>query len=126
MLEVPEVSPYAPEVCGWSFTLVRLAGSAFVIALIEEYFWRGFLYRWLQGKNFLEVDLGKWHAGVFIAVCVLFGLEHQRWIAGILAGVAYGLLAIRTRDIWAAGVAHVVTNLLLGIYVLATNSYAFW
>ena len=41
--------PYAPEICGWPLALVRLAGSAFVIAVIEEFFWRGFLYRWMLG-----------------------------------------------------------------------------
>ena len=59
-------------------------------------------------------------------VSVCFGLEHDRWLAGIFAGLAYGLVAIRTRDIWAAVMAHVVTNLLLGLYVLAVGAYSFW
>jgi len=107
-------------------TLVRLAGSAFVIAIIEEFFWRGFLYRWLLGSPFLKFNLGTMHVGMFWIVALLFGLEHTRWMVGILAGVAYGYLVIRTRDIWAGCIAHITTNLLLGIYVLITRSYHFW
>ena len=42
--EIEVEQTYAPEHCGWALTLVRLAGSAFVIAIIEEFFWRGFVY----------------------------------------------------------------------------------
>lgn len=127
--KVPEplaVFSYAPEICGWPLTLVRLAGSAFVIAAIEEFFWRGMTYRWLIGKEFTKVDLGTLRWPILLAVSVCFGLEHDRWLVGILAGLAYGLLLIRTRDIWAAVTAHVVTNLLLGFYVLVMGAYGFW
>ena len=127
--KIPEplsVFPYAPEVCGWPLALARLAGSAFVIAPIEEFFWRGMAYRWLIGKEFTKVDLGSLRWPILLAVSVCFGLEHDRWLAGAVAGLAYGLVAIRTRDIWAAAVAHIVTNLLLGLYVLAVGAYSFW
>ena len=39
-----------------------------VIAVIEEFFWRGFLYRWLVGKEFSSVDLGKLHIPLLLAV----------------------------------------------------------
>lgn len=118
--------PYAPETAGWPLALVRLAGSAFVIALIEEFFWRGFAYRWLLAADFRSVDLGRMQKGIFLAVAVAFGLEHTQWLVGIAAGLAYGYLVIRTRDIWAGCAAHALTNFLLGVYVLATGRYAFW
>ncbi len=120
-------SPYAPEVCGWPLVLAKIAGSAFVIAVIEEFFWRGFVYRWLLARNFLGVDLGLFQPGMFFAAALAFGLEHgSRWLVGFLAGAVYGFVMIRTRNLWAACVAHVVTNFLLGWYVVATGSYAFW
>lgn len=119
-------SPYAPAVCGWWLTLIRLAGSAFVIALAEEFFWRGFLYRWLQARNFLEVDPGRFDRLAFFSVALVFGFEHAEWLAGVLAGMIYGWLYLRTRDIWAPGIAHVTTNLLLGLYVLLTGAWQFW
>ncbi len=128
-LKMPEpltAFPYSPEVCGWTLSIARLMGSAFVIAIIEEFFWRGFLYRWMLGKLFLDVDHGKLQIGMLIVISLLFGLEHARWLAGIICGITYGLLYIKTRNIWAPIVAHVITNMLLGEYVLITGNYAFW
>lgn len=120
------LSIYDPEVCGWVLSLTRLAGSAFVIAVIEEIFWRGFLYRWFIDREFIQVGLGTFDWEAFVLMGLLFGLEHNRWLAGIIAGAAYGLLMLKTRDIWAASLAHVITNLLLGIYVLHGGHYEFW
>jgi CAAX prenyl protease-like protein len=123
---MPGGSPYAPEQCGWVLSGIRLAGSAFVIAVIEEFFWRGFLMRWLRGHSFLSVIPRGMGWGILLTSSVLFGLEHSRWLAGVLAGLAYGLLYIRTGDLWAAVTAHITTNYLLGLYVMATGAYVFW
>ena len=122
----PLHSPYAPETCGWALTLARLAGSAFVIAMLEEFFWRGFLYRYLAGREFTQIDPRGWHWMAFALTVLLFGLEHDRWLAGMIAGAAYGALYVCTRDLWAAVAAHVTTNFLLGLYVLAYGQYRFW
>lgn len=124
--ETPESSPFSPEVAGWALAIVRVIGSAFVIAVIEEFFWRGWLYRWLLGRNFLTVDLGTWHTGMFLAVSAVFAVEHMQWAVGFIAGVAYLWLMIRTKDLWAAALAHVLTNFLLGVYVLVYDKYEFW
>jgi CAAX prenyl protease-like protein len=117
---------FAPGQCGWFFTLIRFAGSAFVIAVIEEYFWRGFVMRWLVKSDFVAVEPAKVGMWVFWITAVAFGFEHNRWLVGILAGLAYGQFYRWTGNLLAVAVAHVVTNLLLGIYVLATGAYYFW
>lgn len=119
-------SPYAPSVCGWPLTLVRLAGSAFVIAVIEEYFWRGFLYRWLIDRDFVSTKLSEFDLQAFLLMVLFFGLEHNRWFVGMLAGAAYGGMMLWRRNLWGPVIAHVVTNLLLGLWVLASNQYTFW
>lgn len=88
---------------------VRLAGSAFVIAVAEELFFR----KWLIG-----------FAGFWWMVA-LFAIEHDRWLVGAVAGVIYGLLYLR-RGLATAIVAHVTTNLVLGLWVLATGQWRFW
>jgi hypothetical protein len=122
----PEFTLNAPYLIGWPLTLVRLAGSAFVIAVIEEFFWRGFLYRWLIGREFRLIGLREFDLQAFLIMVALFGVEHDRWLVGMLAGAAYGGLVLLTGSLWPAVVAHVVTNYLLGLYVLASGNYGFW
>lgn len=120
------LSPYAPEQCGWGLTIVRLAGSAAVIAVAEEFFWRGFLMRWLAGKDFLATAPGAVSRFAWIGSSALFAMEHDRWVAGLAAGLIYGWLYRRTGNLWIAAAAHAITNYLLGLYVLMTGAYGFW
>jgi hypothetical protein len=56
----------------------------------------------------------------------LFAIEHVQWFAGLIAGLAYGWLYIRTRTLWAPIIAHAVTNAGLGAYVVVTRQWGFW
>ena len=118
-------SPYDPAVCGWTLTVAKLVGSAFVIAPVEEVFFRSFLYRWLQKRDFLSVPLAHFDLSAFLWMVFLFTLEHDRPLAAALAGALYGLAAIRF-GLASAIVAHVVTNLLLALHVIFSNSWSFW
>ena len=119
-------TPYAPAICGWPLTIFRLIGSALVISVIEEFFWRGYLLRTAKTPDFLDLDVGYYNPLIFFGVAIVFGLEHVEVVAGAITGVIYGFLYIKTRDIWAASIAHITTNLALGIYVLATGKWWFW
>ena len=54
------------------------------------------------------------------------GFEHHRVIVGIIAGLLYNLLLIRQKKLKGVILAHGVTNLGLGIYVLLTGNWMFW
>ena len=88
---------------------VRLVGSAFVISVAEELFFR----KWLIG-----------FAG-FWPMVALFAVEHDRWLVAAICGIAYGFLYLR-RGLGAAIVAHAATNLVLGLWVLKTGQWQFW
>ena len=117
---------YSPAECGWTLTVVKLLGSAFVISAAEEWFFRGFLYRWLRKGDFLSVDPARYDAQSFWLVVLVFGLEHDRWLAGMMAGAVYGWLVLRTGRIGTAIAAHATTNFALGIYVVLSRQYGFW
>lgn len=108
------------------FLLLRVAGAVIVVPLIEELFWRSFLPRYLDGRDFMAIPLGAFTPFSFIASALLFGLEHHLFVAGIMAGVAYNLLLARTRSLTACVLAHAVTNAALACHVLLTNSWRFW
>ena len=122
---LPDPSPYAPSACGWRLTIATLVGSAFVIAPVEEVFFRSFLYRWLQQRDFLSVPLSRFDLSAFLWMVFLFTLEHDRPLAAATAGALYGFTAIRFGLI-SAIVAHVTTNLLLALHVIFSGAWAFW
>ncbi len=105
---------------------IRLIGASLVVPLMEELFWRSFLMRYLINPDFRAVSIGSFTWLSFLGVAILFGLEHHRVIVGIIAGLLYGLLLIRQKNLKGVIVAHGVTNLGLGIYVLVTENWMFW
>ena len=118
-------SPYDPAVCGWALTVAKLFGSAFIIAPAEELFFRSFLYRWIQGGSQNGARVDRFDLSAFLWTVALFALEHDRWLAGAMAGAIYGIIAIR-KGLASAVVAHVVTNFALGAYVIMRGEWAFW
>ena len=118
--------PFAPEVTGWVSFWVHMLGTSVVIAIIEEFFFRGFAYRWMQGTPFFKINAGKLNWILLIVISVFFAVEHNEWLAGFICGMSFGLLYIKTKDIWAAIIAHGTTNFLLGLYVVKYGAYQFW
>jgi CAAX prenyl protease-like protein len=110
----------------WLLVAFRIAGAALVVPVMEELFWRSFLQRWVQQPDFLSLDPAKIGVKALLIASALFAVEHVQWLAGLVAGLAYGWLYIRTRNLWAPIIAHAVTNGVLGGYVVATGRWSFW
>jgi len=107
-------------------TLFRIAGAVIVVPMMEELFWRSFLIRYIIDKNFDTVQTGTFTWASFLFTVVLFGLEHNYFYAGVMAGVIYNLLLYRTRSLAHCILAHAVTNLALAVYVVTTGKWQFW
>ena len=106
--------------------LIRIVGAVLIVPLMEELFWRSFLIRSIINKNFENVRLGTFTWTSFLFTVVLFGLEHNYILAGIMAGIFYNLILYRTRSLAQCVLAHAVTNLALAIYVVSTGKWQFW
>lgn len=104
----------------------RVIGAAIVVPIMEELFWRSFLCRYLVGKDFMQVRAGTFTLFSFAATSVLFGLEHQLYLAGIVAGIAFNYIYWQTKSLSQCILSHAVTNAILAGYVLATRSWQFW
>jgi uncharacterized protein len=105
--------------------LLRLLGAVLVVPVMEELFWRSFLTRWLDRTDFRAVDPRAVSWRSILITSVVFGAEHHLWLAGIVAGVAYGWLYRRTGNLWTVILAHALTNLLLEVWVHRTGSWHF-
>ena len=120
----PLVELRAMPLWAMTFLAIRLLGLAVVVPVIEEFFLRGFLMRYVISLRWWEWPFGKvtpqavlvgtgmpmlMHPGELLAACVWFSLV--TW------------LMVRTRNIWDCVVAHATTNLLLGIYVISSGQW---
>ncbi len=132
--QAPRMEGFNPEFFApgtplyWGTVAFRFLRLVVVVPLVEEIFWRGFLLRYLIREDFVNVPFGTFSWRSFGIVTVAFALEHSPadYPAALFTGALYNLLAVRTRSLGACVVAHAVTNLLLGGYVMATRQWGFW
>lgn len=111
----------------WLFLLVRIGGAATVVPLVEEFFWRGFVLRFLiNPSRFEDVPLGQFTWISFIVCSLLSAAEHPMWEVGILCWVVYNLLFYWKKSLLCLMVTHGITNLALYIYVVVYQDWVFW
>lgn len=111
----------------YGFLIVRFVGLAAVVPVIEEMFLRGWLMRFVTRGDWWNVGFQE-IAPLGLALGTLVPMAmHPGELAA--AAVWFSLvtgLMLTTRNIWDCVVAHAVTNLLLGAYVVATGSWELW
>lgn len=110
----------------WSLALPRFLGAALVVPVMEELFWRSLVMRWIDHPDFLNLSPAHIGLRALLVSSVLFGLEHTLWLSGVTAGLAYGWLYMKSKNLWAPVLAHATTNGLLGLWVLQTGQWSFW
>jgi CAAX prenyl protease-like protein len=111
----------------YPFLVVRIAGAAVVVPIMEELFWRDYLWRLMISSNFQTVRIGERSLKALLIVSIAFSTVHGNWwLTAIVWAVLIALLLVYTKSLGACIVAHAVTNLLLAIYVLQTRDWSFW
>jgi len=117
-------NPFAglnPEDAHWARIIlaVRFFGLVLVVPVIEEFFLRGFLMRFFVRGDWWDVPIGTVNWAALLVGLAYPVLSHP---AEAFAAAAWfslvTLLMIKTRNLWDCVVAHAVTNLLLGLYVV--------
>lgn len=109
---------------------LRVTGAVILVPIAEELAFRGYAIHLLtrDGRAApappLESPPFQWPA--FVLSSVAFGALHGQWIAGTVAGMAYGMVRYRSGRLVDAVVAHATTNALLSAYVLATGRWSYW
>jgi len=105
----------------------RVLAATLTVPLAEELAYRGYLMRRLLKPRFESVPFAEVRWPALALSALAFGITHGGlWTPGILAGLAYGGLAIRTGKLGEAVVAHGTTNALLAAYVLLFGQWQLW
>ncbi len=114
----------------WSAILMRFLRAAVVVAFAEELFWRGFLWRMLSDRfrDFSVVPFAQKSALAFAGVTAGFVLAHTKpdYAAAVIYASIISWLYLRTKSVGACVIAHGVSNLLMGIYIMATKQWGLW
>lgn len=111
-----------------AFIAVRIAGAVLVVPVMEELFWRDYLWRQIIAPNdFKLARVGEWSLSAFLIVAGAFATVHGNWWAtAIVWALLIGALLLYTKSLGACIIAHAVANLLLAVYVLKTHDWSFW
>jgi CAAX prenyl protease-like protein len=109
------------------FLGIRFLGLALVVPVIEEFFLRGFLMRFVVRDTWWTVTFGTLTRAAAVVGTAVPMLMHPAEL--LAAAVWFSLvtwLMWRTKNIWDCVAAHAVTNLLLGIYVVTQHQWQLW
>jgi uncharacterized protein len=108
----------------WAFVAIRAIGLIVVVPLVEELFLRGFLMRYVIREDFWTVPFGIL-TGPAVGACMLYAAASHPSECVAAVGwfaVVTGIAAATRRPIDAI-LAHAMTNLALGGYVLWTANW---
>jgi CAAX prenyl protease-like protein len=110
----------------WSLVVVRWVGASLMVPVMEELFWRSFLMRWIDNPDFEKVAPEQVSFKAVALSSLVFMLAHTQWLGALLAGLLYACVYRYTRSLWAAVLAHAVTNGVLGAWVVFSGNWQFW
>jgi uncharacterized protein len=111
----------------YAFLAIRFLGLALVVPIIEEFFLRGFLMRFVMSDRWWEVAFGQvTRLSVVVGTLVPMLMHPGELLAAAVWFSLVTWLMVRTKNIWDCVAAHAVTNLLLGIYVVTQGQWQLW
>ncbi len=105
----------------------RFALLVVTVPIAEELFLRGFFMRMMDAVDWVNLPLREIGTSGLVAG-TLYGMatHPSEFIAAAVWFSLVTLLMVRTNRFWNCVVAHAVTNLILGIYVMATGTWSLW
>ncbi|MGI4790573.1 MAG: CAAX prenyl protease-related protein [Janthinobacterium lividum] len=109
------------------FLVMRFIGLVVVVPIVEELFYRGFLLRFVTDlDDFQRVPTGTFSLVALLINVGVFALSHPEWLAAAIFALALCGLLRWTKNFFTCILAHGVTNLLLGVYILHTAQWQYW
>ncbi|CUH99086.1 exosortase E/protease, VPEID-CTERM system [Leisingera aquaemixtae] len=120
LLLAPDTTASAAQAPDPFWILCRLLGTVLLVPVIEELFFRAYVLERAAGTS----AAAPWRVLAGLALSsLLFAALHDRWLAGAAAGVAFGLLYLRTRRPGGAVQAHMLANAIIAAVAIATMNY---
>jgi exosortase E/protease (VPEID-CTERM system) len=106
-----------PAVLLVAWIACRIVGTVVIVPLVEELFFRGYLLERLDRGGMLGA------VAALVVTSVAFGVLHDRWLAGSLAGLLFGLVYFRRRNVTDAIVSHASANAVIAAVALMRGGW---
>lgn len=105
----------------------HILATVAVVPVAEELAFRGYLLRRMGGSDFECLSPRQVSGRALIVCSVVFGLcQGVFWLPGVITGVVFGLVYMRTARLGEAIVAHAISNGLLAATVLGGSQWQLW
>jgi exosortase E/protease (VPEID-CTERM system) len=105
----------------------RALAAILTVPLAEELAFRGYLLRRCASMDFDTIAFSQVRWPALLLSSVLFGAMHgTMWLAGSIAGLAYGLVAMHTNRLGESVAAHATSNVLIAVTVLGFGQWQWW
>ena len=118
--------PDLPAVVVGFWMAFRIIGTVVTVPIAEELAFRGYLLRKLVASDFESVPPTRFTWLSFVGSSVVFGLLHQSWLAGTIAGAAFALAVYHRGRVTDAVVAHVTANALIAATAIGFGWWRLW
>jgi exosortase E/protease (VPEID-CTERM system) len=111
----------------WSWIVCRTMAAIVTVPICEELAYRGYLMRRFVSRDFDTLAFRDVRWPALVATSIVFGIGYGGLLVpGMIAGAAYGILAIRTEKLGEAIAAHATTNALVAAAVLIFDQWQLW
>ncbi|MFA8386786.1 MAG: exosortase E/protease, VPEID-CTERM system [Pelagibaca sp.] len=100
------------------WVVLRVIGTAILVPVVEELFFRGYLFSLIDDGSVLRRVLA------IVITTAGFAALHSRPMAAAIAGVIFALVLLRRGRVFDAIVAHAVANGLIAAAALATGQWS--
>lgn len=94
------------------WVVLRLVGTALVVPVVEEAFFRGYVQERLDRGGVL------WRWAAILSAAALFALLHGRWGEAFVAGIVFSLVKLRRGRLTDAMQSHAAANALVAAVAL--------
>ncbi len=109
--------------------ILRFLRAVVVVALVEEFFWRGFLMRWAVDRDAPQsVPLGtaSWKAYLITTVGFILIHQPQDYAGAFIFGTIAYFLTVKTKRLTPVIIYHAVANLIMGLCAVCLGLSGLW
>lgn len=106
-----------------AWIIMRTAGTILLVPIAEELAFRGYFHRKLIADKFETVAEGAFSWKAFLITSAFFGVLHERWLSGALAGAVFAVALYRSGKITGAIAAHMSANALIAFWAIVFGQW---